>query len=279
MRKRRNQHKSATMQQPWLIIFSDLMTLMLTFFVILVAMSVIDENSRQRAVESVRHVFGFEDSRYRLDKMQDAEGVVNPGQSASPSSTAHEAAQLLFKDSPSVSVRYTEQEFIVSALGDMLFREGSNQLTVEGRRALDRLVPFMQDIKYPVRIEAHSAPGVGEGSLLAFSGERVLDASWELSMQRGMAVREHFITRGVPGEMLVMEAYGSHRPHYSNNSADGRRKNRRVDLVLDRRNPALRGAFESMRPQPGEGQEYYFRDFRFDLDMPAPSAPHGEGAR
>ncbi|MDL2285195.1 flagellar motor protein MotB [Desulfovibrio sp. OttesenSCG-928-F07] len=263
---------STPVQQPWLITFSDLMTLMLTFFVILVAMSVIDENSRQRVVESVRHVFGFEEHKFLLERDADAIGMVRPGVSQRENATPHEAAQLVDSDNPNASVRYTDTEVIISLQGDLLFAEGGVSLGLAGQRALDKLLPALHGLEYPVLIAGYSAPGIAEGSHTGVSEERAADSSWQLSAERSLAVYKYFIERGINADMLRMEAYGSFRPRFSNNSTDGRRKNRRVELVLDKRNPGIRAGFESLLPTPGQGQEFFFREFRFNLDAPLPES-------
>ncbi len=263
------------MQQPWLILFSDMMTLMLTFFVIMVAMSVIDENSRQRAVESVRHVFGFQENKFLLDKPDDAVGVVRPGVSRREDATRHDAAQLVAADDPDATIRFTDTELIISLQGDLLFAEGGVSLSQSGKQALDRIVPALRDLEHTMLIAGYSAPGVGEGAMSGLGDERVVDPGWTLSMERTLAVYKYFTGRGVDKAMLRMEAYGSHRPRFSDNTSEGRRKNRRVDLVLDKKSPGIRGAFESLKPLPGQSQEYFFRDFRFHLGAPGGESESG----
>lgn len=253
---------------PWMIIFTDMMTLLLTFFIILVSMSVIDEHSRVRAVLSVRNVFGIDNSRFNFNELDDARGISSGAQSTRPEDRPNEARQLVFSDNQNITLRHSESFLTLEVSNDMLFEPGGVSISEAGRVALDRLIPVLLNMRYPAVIAGHGSIGYSEGAGTSLRAERLADTSWALSMSRSLAVYRHFIARGVRGSLLLMESFGSHRPEYDNSTADGRRRNRRVDIVLDKRNSGLL----SFTRQSGEkdGGGYFFRDFRFDLDLIPP---------
>lgn len=259
---------------PWMIIFSDMMTLLLTFFIILVSMSVIDEQSRLRAVESVRRVFGKPDRIFNYDRERDAQGLSSWGESTRPEDRLQEARQLLFADNQNMTLRTTATELVVEVSGDMLFEPGGASISAAGRVALDRMVPFLLRMSYPAVIAGHAAPGYSEGVGTNLSAERLADSSWGLSLARSLAVYRHFVSRGVPRQLLLMESFGAHHPEYDNKTAEGRRRNRRVDIVLDKRNPVLPAGFERLG---GGSGEYNFRDFIFNLDVVPPQGTESSG--
>jgi chemotaxis protein MotB len=76
----------------------------------------------------------------------------------------------------------------------------------------------------------------------------------------------------MPRERLGMAAYGSSRPRFSENNPEGRRKNRRVDLVLDGRDREYLNRLETLREKDEIKREMYYRGFRFDLGMPGVSS-------
>jgi len=53
-----------------------------------------------------------------------------------------------------------------------------------------------------------------------------------LSLRRAQAVRDYLVTRGVPSEKATAKGLGSSNPVASNNTADGRAENRRVEIVV-----------------------------------------------
>lgn len=253
---------------PWMLTFMDMMTLVLTFFIVLVSMSVIDEYSRVRVVESVRSVFGLDDKLFNYDAPHDAKGIGSWAISDRPEDRLQESRQLVFADNQHISLRHTESSSILEVSGDMLFEPGGAVISEAGRMALDRLVPFLLDAQYPATVAGHSAPGIGEGAGTSLSAERLADSSWGLSMSRSLAVYRHFIERGVDKSALKMESFGAYRPEYDNNSADGRRRNRRVDIILDKRSAAVSSGL--LRQSSGSDGGYIFRDFHFDLELSPP---------
>ena len=57
-------------------------------------------------------------------------------------------------------------------------------------------------------------------------------SNWELSTARAMVVLRKLASEGVPAERLSAAGYGEFRPVASNAAEDGRKQNRRVDLVV-----------------------------------------------
>ncbi|MDR2502798.1 MAG: OmpA family protein [Deltaproteobacteria bacterium] len=273
--------KTTRSTQPWLIIFTDMTTLMLTFFVILAAISVVNEKNRQQAVASVRGAFGLEDREVWLNEAQYGSLGTNTAQPhgpRAPSGLSPEEPRL-FADNPNIFIRYTETEAIVSMPEDLLFKAGGAEISEEGREALDRLAPYLQRLDYPALVAGYSAAGTGEGAWPRQDDSGgMMDFSWGLSLERSMAVYRHFSARGANQDMLRLEAYGRHRPRSDNSTPEGRRKNRRIELIIDRRTPSLRGIMGGLRPQPEHGQEYHFRDFRFNLDLPGISGRDAQNA-
>ncbi|MDR2050598.1 MAG: OmpA family protein [Deltaproteobacteria bacterium] len=271
-------------RQPWLIIFSDMMTLMLTFFIILASMSVVNDKNSIQAVESVRTVFG------RAARELAHNPLVGGGAERAESGTEHSRqsrpgrgdtaltgnSRLLFDDNPDIHVRYAEDEIVIAIPENLLFTEGSVEILPEGRQSLNRLLPYFHAMLHPASIRGYSATGLGEGLRSQINNERVVDPSWSLSLERALSVYKYFGAMGVNTSLLLLEAYGSHRPRFSNDTPEGRFKNRRIELILDKRNPGLLNRMDALSPEPARGQEYYFRDFRFDLDLPGEDRP---GAR
>lgn len=271
--------------RPWLIIFSDLVTLLLTFFVVLMTISVISEKSRLDMLDSVRGVFGVAPAQVLLRTPQDEDakesydtGVVHPRRAAQGrgASSRPDNTQLLFADSPDVAVRYTDKAVLISFPDNLLFSDSGVELSRPGAALLDRLLPYLLHLLYPVTINGHSASSLGEGLRLGLNAAGT-DPAWSLSLERALAVYMYLGARGVNRAMLKPEGHGALRPLYSNNTAEGRRKNRRVELALDKRNPGLLGVMDGLRPRPEHEQDYFFRDFRFNLDMPGASSPAGGG--
>jgi len=165
---------------------------------------------------------------------------------------------------------------IISIGEDTLFPPGSAFMSDTGKNILDRLAPQIQSLGYPMLVAGHTSTMRDEAAGEYFDARLAVDGgnlsqTWKLSISRSLAVYEYLKAKNLEGIEIMNEAFGEYRPKVSNNTPVGRRANRRVDLVLDRRNQEgiVRAPRESEEPDP---DIYEIKDFRFNLDViPPPS--------
>ena len=263
----------------WLITFSDLMTLLLTFFVLLVSMSVIDERYKLEVLGSVARQFGVGETFLNPTAPAGKLNVQEPGKMDLPAEDLELLRDKIFDDSTK-DLNFQENKYvqIFSINSEVLFREGATQLSDKGITLLDKLVPYLLEIPYPLMVAGHTTTLRDEESqnyVVSFN-KLVLDASWMLSLRRAMAVYSHFSLRGMSPARLSMEGFGQFRPKASNNTPEGRAANRRVDLVLDKRNLEWAKKVDRLRENaPPEQTDLYFKGFRFDLTMPGQNTTPG----
>ena len=257
-----------------MITFSDLVTLMMTFFIVLVSMaSLTDIYKRKVAIGSVSGTFGTGapsmsdlttvDTRTQVDP-----GPINVFKDLSP------VRDHLWED-PDKDLRFESNRFMqrLSIGADALFAPGSAALTVGGRSLLDRLRPVVMESSHPLGLSGHTSEGMDEfgPDYLAKPWIKV-DFSWELSLARVMAVYKYFIETGVDPEKLRLEAFGRFRPRLTTEAPGERQTNRRVEITLDRRvgswshESAAQAVREESTPKPGDS--YRVKDFLFRFDLP-----------
>ncbi len=110
----------------------------------------------------------------------------------------------------------------VMTLGEAVFAPGKSALQPEALANLDRVVAFVdRDPARRVRIEGHTDD---RGST---------NLNQVLSQQRADAVREALVARGVDGSRITSVGVGEGAPVAANDSAAGRAKNRRVEVILE----------------------------------------------
>jgi chemotaxis protein MotB len=88
---------------------------------------------------------------------------------------------------------------------------------------------LLEGVPNHVRVEGHTdaaSPGAGFAS------------NWALSSARAVAVVEALAAEGVQAHRLSASGFADQRPLFSNDTAEGRRLNRRVDLVVLRAAPS-----------------------------------------
>jgi outer membrane protein OmpA-like peptidoglycan-associated protein len=104
------------------------------------------------------------------------------------------------------------------------FETGSTQLTSESVPTVDSLVVILK--AYPavaVRLEGHT-DNTGDAA-----------ANKKLSLDRAIVVKEIMIKGGIPDERIGTDGYGEEKPIAPNETEEGRAKNRRTELVVEKR--------------------------------------------
>lgn len=110
---------------------------------------------------------------------------------------------------------------MVLTLGDVLFDTGRAELKPGAFATLDRLAAFMRDNpERRLEVEGHTDS----------VGSDVLNVA--LSQQRAESVRAALVQRGVDGARIQTKGLGKAVPVASNSSAEGRQRNRRVEIVI-----------------------------------------------
>ncbi len=227
----------------WMDTYGDLVTLLLTFFVLLYSMSSLDQSKWELFVKSIYP--GMEDSDGEA-----AEKIVLNGKASSSSSAANTvlgqsapmndvsdldvnqlyitlAQQMDNQGVSGVSVsRGTDYTFV--EFKDNVFFEGdSSTISAEGQKALDvfcdTLAPYA-DLISQIDIMGHTASSPGENNIRS---DRMLAA------MRAAEVCIYVQNKNIidPGDLVSIE-YGMFRPVASNDTEEGRVANRRVQMLL-----------------------------------------------
>lgn len=227
--------------QAWLVTFSDLMTLLLTFFVLLLSMSSMDTTVITRITSHVRTMSPIPLSG--PGKLTDrivliAETVKDP---LNIMNKQHRLKDLLFPAEalpPGISSSELEKnltllahpEGVVIVLTDsLLFDPGSAALDNSGKTLLDQLTPVMHALNADINISGHTSLQPERPPL---SGADAGISNDELSYMRAAAILEHFLQSKMAPERFSISGYGSDKPMFPNDTLEGQRKNRRVEILV-----------------------------------------------
>lgn len=273
-RNGRKKKKQAKGTADWLITFSDVMTLLLTFFVLLLSMASLRNPRKEHLVlGSISKAFGMGAQTLSVlgKEARQEEHLLEPGPLQGREDL--ETLQNLDWEDQQSDVEFISNAFvqILSLNAAVLFNQGETALSPEGERMLRRIAPRLQAVEYPVLIAGHTAvlPGEQEIDYLKERGKAGLHPSWSLSLGRTLRVYRFLLDAGVSPEQLKMEAFGKFQPRYSNFTRKGRRLNRRVDLVLDKRN-AMAHNPNKLKSIPNEiqsrGSTFRYKGFEFDVE-------------
>ena len=110
---------------------------------------------------------------------------------------------------------------LVANMSDVLFRSGSFELLPGARERLAKVSGIV--LAYPslhVAVEGHT-DSVGSDQY-----------NQDLSEHRAQSVRDYFVQQGIPASAIEARGFGKSEPLASNDTAEGRQQNRRVELVV-----------------------------------------------
>lgn len=256
----------------WLITFSDMMTLMLTFFVLLVSMAVTDERRKLIVLTSVTGAFGEGRGNFNPATQKNIDRVVDPGPMDLKTNDLSPLKDLLWEDDKE-DLNFQENQYvqIFSISEDVLFQPGTTQLSAKGIVLLNRIMPWIQRIKHPLLLAGHTSSlrdEAGRDYEVSFTRDSELSPTWNLSFMRVMSVYSYLKGRGIPTDQMMVEAFANYHPRWNDNTPKGRKKNRRVDIVLDKRNMQWIKKLEELTKEASKKkQEFEFKDFKFDLSV------------
>ncbi len=144
---------------------------------------------------------------------------------------------------PLAAGRVTLNDGRIGISGSLLFDLSSAELQPEGRQLLRSMAgPLAAYLQ--ARDEILMVSGFTDNRQVR-GGSRQFTDNWELSAQRALTVTRTLIEDGVPASAVFAAAFGAEQAVASNADADGRAKNRRVEMA-----PTPRGARSDTQARP-----------------------------
>lgn len=223
-----------------MVSFADFMTLLFSLFVVLFAISTVDQTKLTQVAESMDEAFGVMESQgdsilnQRSERVAPIPPVVSHPSPPPPASTANDAlVKRLSKMigtqgalAAAVQLRSESRGVVIQLKDTRLFSSGSAELRPEILPELRRMARELEKIGQTLRIEGHT-------DNIPIHGGGIYHSNWELSAARATRVLQFMLsnTRLQPQRFSVA-GYGEHRPISPNTSEAGRARNRRVDIVI-----------------------------------------------
>lgn len=130
---------------------------------------------------------------------------------------------------PLAAGRVTLDDGRIGISGSVLFGLNSDALQPEGRRLLQSLAPPLAAY-LAVRDEILMVSGFTDDRPVRETNRQFAD-NWELSAQRALTVTRALIDEGIPAASVFAAAFGAEQPVASNAAAEGRSRNRRVEMA------------------------------------------------
>jgi chemotaxis protein MotB len=263
-RKKQVAHEN---HERWLVSYADFITLLFAFFVVMFASSQTDKAKARAVSEAVKdalangHSVGIPPAVAKVlggtvdDKGQGNAMMHGPGGAQhADKNTKPEVLELtapmkmLSREleqeikSGKVHVSLEPRGLVVSLSQAAFFPSGGDTIDPARYAAIGKLAVALRSVANPIRIEGHT-------DSVPIHSPR-FRSNWELSAARSISMMELFATKfGVPRDRMAIVGYADTVPLASNATAEGRARNRRVDIVI-LNNYALRDQPEALNKPP-----------------------------
>jgi len=203
----------------WLTTFADVMSLMLTFFVMLFAATHLDKSKMEDALGSLRGALGMMD-RTKPVIVSSPEIVRESEQIAEK---IHYAVVSRGMGSE-VQVKLVKGGVRISLASPILFDLGKAGLRPQILPLLDEISAIIKPLPNEIIVEGHT-------DNLPIHTER-FPSNWELSAARAISVARYFIQEGITPSRIGVVGYADSRPLFPNDTPEHRQKNRRVEIFV-----------------------------------------------
>ncbi|WP_160680923.1 flagellar motor protein MotB [Clostridium sp. C8-1-8] len=244
MKKKRPEKEN---NERWLLTYSDLITLLMIFFVVMYASSTVDAkkysqiaNSLSIAMGGGKNIIGTSDSASveSSKTLIDAQQVQQAEEKAAEEKKEKEEQQKLENVKKevdkmiegsdlkgSISTSLQERGLVISFNDTVFFDSGKADVKGDNQKKLISLAGILNKIDNFIRVEGHT-DNVPINTAYFHS-------NWQLSSVRAANVVEFLVNNGgIAAKRLSSVGYGEYRPVAANDSEQGRSKNRRVDILL-----------------------------------------------
>ena len=222
----------------WQGTYGDMITLMLCFFVMLYNPSEVDVTQLATITQSLQMQEtettsgGMSLSAGRLSDLGNNINSLPSLEKGKSLGLAKKKAVSLFAPdvkSNKITITSDERGLVITLLSDNFFEEGSAELNInETRETLLRLAEFFRSPELSgrrYRIEGHT-------DNTPVSADSKFPSNWELSATRAVNVLHYLADYGVDENKFSVAGYSDTRPKFSNDTAEGRAYNRRVDIII-----------------------------------------------
>lgn len=250
--------KPAAGAPAWMATFADLMSLLLVLFVLLLTFAEMDVIRYKQIAGSVKAAFGFSKEDQLAGVIELDGSIVGKSLKAPTPDTPRVVSEIPKAETPKVEIEQSDSkeekaealeetlntvlenmgledevgleridgEVVMSFPDELAFPSGSSGMTEEFAAALDRIAPVLNQTNGEIHIAGHT-------DNIPVSASSPYISNWDLSAARATAVLHHMIDLdGTDPTRMVIQGYGDSRPVASNDTPEGRSKNRRVEITI-----------------------------------------------
>ncbi|MGE7602700.1 flagellar motor protein MotB [Peribacillus sp. NPDC097675] len=246
-RRKKKQKHDEHIDESWLVPYADILTLLLALFIVLFASSSVDAVKFQQLSNVFNQVFssgtGFmdypsdspSDNPTSPEQMTGIKGIKGQGKSEEKqlSEVQGRVNEYIQKNDlvDELDTNLTDEGLMISIRDNVLFESGVSEVRTEDRRIAKEISSLLvMDLPRGIVISGHT-------DNVPIKTYRY-DSNWDLSVMRAVNFMKLLLDNTkLDPEMFSAKGFGEFKPVASNKTAEGRAKNRRVEILIVPRTP------------------------------------------
>lgn len=216
-RKRGNEEEVNT--EAWITTYSDTITLLLTFFILLYSMAEVNKEKMQQVSDAMQTQMvgeiNVKGDKPIKEPVSDYDALVDKVNKSVKSNNLTDV----------VKVRQEEKGVVLQLDESILFDPGMADLKENSKAVLNSINVLLTDMKNDILVEGHT-------DNVPMHTEKY-GSNWELSTARAVSVIRYFIEgKGLDPAKFTAKGYGEYKPLVENTTPENKAINRRVDILI-----------------------------------------------
>lgn len=238
MARKKKQQEGGLKGDEWLATYADCITLLLTFFVLLYAMSSVDQKKMDNLSQAFKTVMSGEsgDTIMEYDLYNGTVPLIGGEDDIEvPVDDAATAQQEMYNNVKKfveknnlekvVEIINSERGIVIQLRDNILFETSSSILRGDSKEVLGKINSLIESVPNQILVEGHTDNRVINTSKFP--------SNWELSVDRSVNVVRYFIENmGQNPARFSAAGYGEYQPVVANDSEANMARNRRVDILI-----------------------------------------------
>ena len=217
----------------WVITFGDLMSLLMCFFVLLLSFSEMDRKKYKMVSGSMAQAFGIQREKPVFESPKGQKMIAKDFDQSAIINKLEEAIKPFVNElenqyqelNDSVELEIGEDKVTIRMMGETTFDSGKAELHPAFGPLLKKIGAVLSQTKGEIIIAGHTDNVPLKGGLYG--------SNLGLSMARAGSVAEFMLqATSIDPKRLSTMGFGEYRPLTSNDTVQGRRKNRRVEIIV-----------------------------------------------
>lgn len=223
-RRKRRLEEDDINTDSWLATYSDTITLLLTFFILLYSMSVVDSEKLSELSQALKNSLSGSSEITSIEDIKDLE--VQTGDS-DYEDLSKKLNNIIEKNGLTevIKIREEDRGIVLQLDETILFDSGRADLKDYSREVLETITTIINDTDNDVLVE-------GNTDNIPMNSEK-FGSNWELSTARAVSVVRYFVeTQNIDPTRFAVKGYGEYKPLVDNSTPENRSINRRVDILI-----------------------------------------------